>query len=180
MEVNKIKQIIIVEGKTDTDKLKKIFGNDIKTIETNGLGINETTLSFIKEMNDKVGVIIFTDPDGPGKKIREKIINYLDGEVLNAFIKKDNINQNSKKIGIAEADDESIKLALKNLITLDKDSESITWSEYLNNDLFIKKNRDIIAKHYNWNEKISSKTFFKWLNWSNVTLDQLLKILESK
>ncbi|CEA11370.1 Ribonuclease M5 [Mycoplasma capricolum subsp. capripneumoniae] len=86
--MSKIKQIIIVEGKTDSDKLKRIYGNDLKTIQTKGLSINKKTLEMIKEFNNKTGVIIFTDPDGAGKKIRQTIVDYLDNKVLNAFIKK--------------------------------------------------------------------------------------------
>ncbi|MBY7704351.1 toprim domain-containing protein [Vibrio harveyi] len=124
--VNKIKQVIIVEGKTDTQKLKNIFGNDIKTIETNGLSLNEKTLRIIKEFNDTVGVIIFTDPDGAGKKIREQIINHLDNKVLNAFITKQDVNKEFKKIGIAQADDFAIKKALSELIVYDKNNDSIS------------------------------------------------------
>lgn len=121
-----IKQIIIVEGKSDTDKLKKIYGNDLKTIQTKGLSLNKKTLEMIKELNNKTGVIIFTDPDGAGKKIRQTIIDYLDNKVLNAFISKDDINKNSKKIGIAEASDQAIKKALDNLISYDKNNNSLS------------------------------------------------------
>lgn len=173
-----IKQVIIVEGKTDTQKLKNIFGEDLKIIETNGLALNEQTISFIKKMNDNYGVIIFTDPDGPGKKIREKIINELDNKVLNAFITKQDINQKSKKIGIAEADETAIKIALNNLILFSKDAnESLSWSQYLNNDFYLKNNRLIITKFFGWNEKLSSKTLFKWLNWSQLTQQDIEKII---
>jgi ribonuclease M5 len=121
-----IKQIIIVEGKTDTQKLKKIYGSEIKTIETNGLSLDEKTLKFIKKANEQNGVIIFTDPDGPGKKIREQIISFLGAKTLNAFISKSDINTNSKKIGIAEADEEAIKNALDRLVIFDQKNESLS------------------------------------------------------
>ncbi|KAF5295852.1 hypothetical protein FQA39_LY13025 [Lamprigera yunnana] len=98
-----INELIIVEGKSDTQKLKEVFGNDIKTLETSGLGITKDKLELIKNVNEQIGVIIFTDPDGPGKTIRETIINYLNCDVKNAFINKKNFNSNAKKIGIAEA-----------------------------------------------------------------------------
>lgn len=175
--VNKIKQVIIVEGKTDTQKLKNIFGNDIKTIETNGLSLNEKTLRIIKEFNDTVGVIIFTDPDGAGKKIREQIINHLDNKVLNAFITKQDVNKEFKKIGIAQADDFAIKKTLSELIVYDKNNDSISWNEYVNNDFYLKSNRDKICKNFNFEKSISSKTLFKWLNWMNLKVKDIKEIL---
>ncbi|UKS53684.1 Ribonuclease M5 [Mycoplasma feriruminatoris] len=172
-----IKQIIIVEGKSDTDKLKKIYGNDLKTIQTKGLSLNKKTLEMIKELNNKTGVIIFTDPDGAGKKIRQTIIDYLDNKVLNAFISKDDINKNSKKIGIAEASDQAIKKALDNLISYDKNNNSLSWSDYVNNDFYLKENRIIICKYFNFDENISSKTLFKWLNWMNISINDIKKII---
>ncbi|ATZ16896.1 ribonuclease M5 [Williamsoniiplasma luminosum] len=173
-----IKEIIVVEGKTDTQKLKKIFGEDIETIETNGLSLNQSTLNLINQINQSRGIIIFTDPDGPGKKIREKIINSIDGEVLNAFIVKSDIQKQTKKIGIAEADDEAIKQALKQLVTINfKNKASITWSEYLDNNFFIKTNRIKITNQMHWSDQLSSKTLFKWLNWANLNVDDIRKMI---
>ncbi|QVK09328.1 ribonuclease M5 [Mycoplasma mycoides] len=175
--MSKIKQIIIVEGKTDSDKLKRIYGNDLKTIQTKGLSINKKTLEMIKEFNNKTGVIIFTDPDGAGKKIRQTIIDYLDNKVLNAFIKKDDISKTSKKVGIAEASDDAIKKALDNLIIYDKNNVSLSWTDYINNDFYLKSNRIVICKYFNFDNNISSKTLFKWLNWMNVSIDDIKKII---
>ncbi|AGJ91126.1 ribonuclease M5 [Mycoplasma putrefaciens] len=174
---NKIKQVIVVEGKTDTQKLKQIYGNEIKTIETKGLSLNQKTLDLIKEFNNTVGIIIFTDPDGPGKKIREQIIAYLDNKVLNAFITKQDINKKAKKIGLAQADEHSIKNALSKLVTYDKNNNSISWNEYLENDFYLKANRVKICDHFNFESTISSKTLFKWLNWMNLDVDKIKEIL---
>ncbi|WP_027063496.1 ribonuclease M5 [Mesoplasma seiffertii] len=173
----KIKQIIIVEGKTDTQKLKNIYGEDLKTIETQGLSLNQQTLEFIKKANQQTGVIIFTDPDGPGKKIREQIIGFLGTKVANAFIEKTAIDSSSKKIGIAEASEAAIKQALNDLIIFDQSKESLSWSEYLNNDFYLKNNRMVICKKYGWNEQISSKTLFKWLNWISLNVEDIKAIL---
>ena len=40
----KIKQVIVVEGKTDTNHLKKLF--DVDTIETNGSAVSKSTLNL--------------------------------------------------------------------------------------------------------------------------------------
>ena len=61
--VRKIKEVVVVEGKTDTATLKQLF--DVDTIETSGSGINEDILSLIKTAASTRGVIVLTDPDYP-------------------------------------------------------------------------------------------------------------------
>ncbi|WP_342258750.1 ribonuclease M5 [Spiroplasma endosymbiont of Dioctria linearis] len=173
----KIKQVIIVEGVTDTAKLKKIFGNDnVDTIETNGLALSKNTLNFISDVNSTRGVIILTDPDGPGLKIRETINIFLNFKCFNAFINKKRIN-NSKKIGLAEAEDNDIKESLSNLITFDSLNLSITWEDFLKNEFYKPQARKKIAQKYNWSEKINSKTLFKWVNYINLNVKELKKIV---
>ena len=45
-----INAVVIVEGKTDTNKLKKLF--DVQTIETNGLNLKKETIDFIVEKSN--------------------------------------------------------------------------------------------------------------------------------
>ncbi|QHX37079.1 ribonuclease M5 [Spiroplasma sp. BIUS-1] len=173
----KIKQVVIVEGVTDTAKLKKIFGNDnVDTIETNGLALSKNTLNFISDVNSTRGVIILTDPDGPGLRIRDTINTYLDFKCFNAFINKKDII-NSKKIGIAEAKEEDIRNALSNLISFDSNALSISWEDFLENDFFKPEARKKIAQKYNWSEKINSKRLFKWLNLINLNVEQIKEIV---
>jgi ribonuclease M5 len=82
----KIKQVIVVEGKTDTNHLKKLF--DVDTIETNGSAISKSTLNLIKQVAKTKGVILFLDPDYTGNLIRKKIAQHLE-QFDEAFIVKD-------------------------------------------------------------------------------------------
>ena len=66
----KIKEIIVVEGKDDTTAIKRAVNAD--TIETNGSAVNDETIEKIKLAQTTRGVIIFTDPDFPGEKIRNE------------------------------------------------------------------------------------------------------------
>ena len=87
----KIKEVIVVEGKTDTAIIQKLF--DADTIETHGLALTEETLDFIEEMNKTKGVILLTDPDYPGMKIRNMIMKRIP-HVKQAFVdKKDAIGK---------------------------------------------------------------------------------------
>ena len=107
-----IKEVVVVEGKTDTTHLKRLF--DVQTIETNGSAINKKTMSLISQAAKNVGVILLLDPDSTGELIRKKIASNLT-EYKQAFIKQN--KWNTKKIGVCEADDEAIIEAIKNVTT---------------------------------------------------------------
>ena len=72
-----IKEIIVVEGKDDTTAIKRAVQAD--TIETNGSAISEETLKRIQHAQEKRGVIVFTDPDYPGRRIRAIIEERVKG-----------------------------------------------------------------------------------------------------
>ena len=65
----KIQEIIVVEGKDDTRRLREVV--DADTIETIGSAINEEILMQIEHAQETRGVIVFTDPDFSGEKIRK-------------------------------------------------------------------------------------------------------------
>ena len=79
----KIKEVIVVEGKSDTKKIK--LAVDAETIETQGLALEPETLEMIAHAQETKGVIVFTDPDYPGETIRKKITQKVPG-VKHAFI----------------------------------------------------------------------------------------------
>ncbi|KYG33288.1 ribonuclease M5 [Alkalihalobacillus trypoxylicola] len=109
----KIKEVIVVEGKDDTTAIKRAVNAD--TIETNGSALNEMTLKKIALANERRGVIIFTDPDYPGEKIRKQISAKING-CKHAFLpKKEAISKNGDDLGIENATPEAIRLALENV-----------------------------------------------------------------
>lgn len=73
----KIKEIIVVEGKDDTVAIKRAV--DADTIETNGSAIGDHVIEQVKLALQKRGVIIFTDPDYPGERIRKIISDKVPG-----------------------------------------------------------------------------------------------------
>ncbi|WP_374695928.1 toprim domain-containing protein [Spiroplasma endosymbiont of Polydrusus formosus] len=106
---------IIVEGKTDTTKLKSIFP-EIKTIETSGNGITTEKLSFIKQISLNNKVIIFTDPDYPGQKLRQTIDDYFDNNYMYAFINKNDANKSDaikgKNLALLKRFKQQLKIVL--------------------------------------------------------------------
>jgi ribonuclease M5 len=116
----RIKEFIVVEGKDDTTTIKRAV--DADTIETNGSAINEETIEKIKRAQETRGVIIFTDPDFPGEKIRKTIAEKVPG-AKHAFLPKEvAIAKNGKGLGVEHASLEAIRNALRDAQTM---SESI-------------------------------------------------------
>ncbi|GHU30896.1 hypothetical protein FACS1894166_01340 [Bacilli bacterium] len=122
----RIKEVIVVEGKTDTAKLQSLF--DVTTIETNGSHLSQKTVALIQQTAARQGVILFLDPDGPGESIRRKLENAVD-KFKSAFIIRKAMGKHHK-VGIAEADDKAIIKAIKQAATFDKKIDSLSWHEY--------------------------------------------------
>ncbi|AGM25579.1 ribonuclease M5 [Spiroplasma chrysopicola] len=171
------KIVIVVEGKTDTAKIKNIFPT-IATIETSGSAISPATLALIKKLSLTNKIIIFTDPDYPGQKIRDIVSSYLDNNCYHAFIDKNKAIRN-KKVGIAQASDEDIKTSLGNVIQFTGDNNpSLSWTEYVNIVEDSNKRR-ILQTYYNW-PPVNNKKTYKWLTYLNITQTELRTILEEK
>lgn len=107
-----IKEVIVVEGKADRNKILQAVQAD--TIETNGSAINDEILKRIQHAQEKRGVIIFTDPDYPGERIRHIIDEAIPG-CKHAFLtrKEAKSSASGKSLGIEHASIESIQRALK-------------------------------------------------------------------
>lgn len=107
----KIKEIIVVEGRDDTTAIKRSV--DADTIETNGSAVNQTTIEKVWRAQETRGVIIFTDPDFPGEKIRKTIAAAVPG-CKHAFLTKEAaIAKNGKGLGVEHASPDAIREALK-------------------------------------------------------------------
>ncbi|MEG0275538.1 MAG: ribonuclease M5 [Coprobacillus sp.] len=164
-----IKEVIVVEGKTDTAIIKKLFHVD--TIETNGLAMDDKTLDLIEETSKVRGVIILTDPDYPGMQIRNRIIERVPN-AKHAFVdKKDAIGV--KKLGIAEAREEAIVEALNNVVSFSKREETISWQEFISLDIIGDKEKrlhvyDLFHLGYG-----NAKTLFKRLNMACITKEDI-------
>lgn len=101
MKRKKMQEIIVVEGKNDTQKLRRFF--DCDTIETNGSAVSYEVVEQVRLANSRRGVIVFTDPDFPGGKIRQTIDDQVAG-VKHAFLPRDAAKDEQKgKIGIEHA-----------------------------------------------------------------------------
>ncbi|MRH45002.1 ribonuclease M5 [Aquibacillus halophilus] len=118
----KIKEVIVVEGKDDTAKIKQAV--DADTIETNGSAVNDAIIEQIKHAKEKRGIIIFTDPDYPGQRIRHIVSNAVPG-CKHAFLSKSEAKaKHDKGIGIEHATKDTIQKALSSIYELTQEYSS--------------------------------------------------------
>lgn len=112
-EIMKIKEIIVVEGKDDTTAIKRAV--DADTIETNGSSIGDSVIEQVKLAQKTRGVILFTDPDFPGEKIRKTISDLVPG-CKHAFLPKEEARpKRGRGIGVEHASIDAIRQALQSV-----------------------------------------------------------------
>ncbi len=129
-----IEQAVIVEGKYDKIKLSSIL--DAVIITTNGFSVmkNKEKLEIIRFYAQNKGIIILTDSDSAGFKIR----NYLkgaikNGKIINVYVpdifgkeKRKAAPSKEGKLGVEGIDKEIILDAFKKagVISYDKDDDN--------------------------------------------------------
>ncbi|OJG60654.1 ribonuclease M5 [Enterococcus italicus DSM 15952] len=105
-----------MEGKDDTRRLQEVL--DVDTIETIGSAINEDILARIAHAQETRGVIVFTDPDYSGEKIRKTIMADIP-DAKHAFLPRAQAVPKRKgmSLGVEHASDEAILAALHKVVT---------------------------------------------------------------
>ena len=123
-----IKEVIVVEGRDDVDAVKKAL--DAEIIAVGGFGINAKVIARIKEAQKRKGVIVLTDPDFAGEKIRRIISKRVKG-IKHAYIAKEDGLKNGD-IGVENASPEVILKALETAkITVTEKTEFFNMQDML-------------------------------------------------
>lgn len=104
-----IREVIIVEGKSDIARVREAVDADI--IATEGYTLRSAVLKEIRYAYDKRGIIILTDPDGPGERIRRRLAAMFP-HALHAFVPKEDAST-PDDVGIEDALPEAIRKALE-------------------------------------------------------------------
>lgn len=171
----KIKEIIVVEGKDDTIKIQQAVHAD--TIETNGSAINKDTLKQLKHAQEKRGIIIFTDPDYPGERIRH-IINQAIPGCKHAFLTREKARskKSNKSLGIEHASIQDIQSALKGVYEqIEQTTPVIEKADLLHYGLVgsegAREKRIALSKLLNIGQP-NGKQLLKRLQMFNITRDQ--------
>lgn len=174
--MDKIQEVIVVEGKHDSQRLKQFFA--CETIETGGSSIGDVVIEKIQRAAQTKGVIIFTDPDTPGNQIRH-IINQKVPGCKHAFVDKHN-SRTDKKVGIEHADKEVLWQALQNLVTIkDVKQGSLTMHDLFDLGLTGGKDsaalRQKVGEHYHLGDG-NAKTMLARLNSLNISYEELHEV----
>lgn len=169
-----IQQLIVVEGKNDTARLKQFF--DCDTIETGGNRVDKSTLERIEAAATTRGVIVFTDPDSPGEYIRRRISQKHIPGISHVFIDKKKA-RTTKKVGVEHASQKDLEEALSHVVVFDERRESLSHEDYLNFGLVGDANRRHFVCSAFHIGPCNGKTCFKRMNQMGITREQIEEVL---
>lgn len=184
----KIKEAVIVEGKYDKIRLSGII--DTVIVETDGFAIfkDKEKQHLIRFLAEKRGIIIMTDSDSAGFKIRSFIKGIIKNDnIKNVYIpdiygKEKRKTEVSKegKLGVEGMETQVIMSALQKAGVLydengKKEGREITHTDFFEDGISGGENSSIIrkalARELGLPEKISSSALLKIIN-SYMTYDE--------
>ena len=121
--------VVVVEGKDDTKRLKQFFPG-IETIETNGSAVSDECLAEIKKLSQTRPIIVFTDPDFNGERIR-KIVTRAVPNAKQAFVTRKAAEPHKKgSLGVEHASKEALQRALVDLKAAAPEKSDLSWDAY--------------------------------------------------
>jgi ribonuclease M5 len=170
-----IKEVIVVEGRDDIAAVKRAV--DAELIATSGFGITGRTIERIKSAQERCGVIIFTDPDYAGEKIRKTIADKVKG-CKHAFLPRE-LAMKDGDIGVENASPESIREALSKV----KTEINMDRKEFDMNDLVsfnLSGNAEAASARDRLGQELgigygNSKQFLNRLNRYGITREEFIK-----
>ena len=177
----RIDDLIVVEGKTDIDFLSSFLDADFYSV--NGSAVSEKDVNYLKKAKAKRNIIVITDPDFPGEKIRNYLNDNIEG-LKNAYIDK-SVSLKNNKVGVAESTQEEILKSLKNFVIYNKEKKSntITYIDLYNLGLVGQENskekRLLVDQEYHTGHS-NGKALLKKLNYLNVSKEDLERLLNVK
>lgn len=179
-----IDEFIVVEGRDDTAAV--LAAVDALTIETHGYGIRHETWQVLESAYETKGLIIFTDPDPAGERIRRRLTERFP-KAKHAFLEMDDAKKGDD-IGIENASPDDIRRALVTLRgpveeAYDKNpgsgftmADMDTWG--LNGSFGASKRRRALGKELGVGFA-DAKTFLKRLNHFGVSREEVEEALGS-
>ena len=94
-----INGIIVVEGKTDVAFLSEFI--DAEFVTTNGSDTPSDTIQSLQKAQEKRNIFVLTDPDTPGKKIRDTLDQHIPN-LKHCFVSKESSIKKNKVGQIAK------------------------------------------------------------------------------
>ena len=179
--MRRIDAVLVVEGKMDRDLIHSFLDCDI--ITTNGSEVSRETIELVRETAKTRPVIVLTDPDAPGKRIRDILNNEVKG-LENAFVPKKKAIK-GHKVGVAECSKDTILEALEHLIKDDgmPSRKTIDYGDLLELGLvgcsFSEQKRAFLEEKLHLGE-CNGKTLLKRCNMLGLTKKDLMEVLYDK
>ena len=172
-----IKEVLVVEGKMDVVAINKAVEADC--IITEGFNLLPRTIKNIKAAYEKRGIIILTDPDSAGERIRSYLVRRFPN-AKHAFIPAQEATANDD-IGVEQAKPEAIRKALAKVRTAEIESSN----EFSAKDLILNGlngSQSASLRRAKVGEILgigfaNAKTFLRRLNNYGVTRDEFEKAL---
>lgn len=165
--------VVVVEGKNDANKIKSIFP-DVNVIITNGSEINKQTIKDIYKASLVDEVVLCLDPDGPGEKIRRKIIEKVEN-VSQVFANKYKaISKNKKKVGIEHMSKEDIVNMFED-IKMIKHNNEITYIQLYELGFMTSKQKRISLCEKLGISYCNGKQLLKRLNMFGISMEEIKK-----
>lgn len=122
-----IQEVIVVEGKKDIAAIRRAV--DAECLATGGFSLSSHSMKEIEVAYQRNGIIILTDPDSAGERIR-KILGAKFPLAKHAFITKAEATK-ANDIGVERASGEVIRSALSKA----RCQERLARNEFISQDL---------------------------------------------
>lgn len=168
-----INGIIVVEGKSDVSFLSSFI--DAEFVITNGSEISAKTIEYLKKCSENRDIFVLTDPDYPGKRIRD-VLDQNIPNLKHCFVNKENSIKHNK-VGVAESTKEEVLKALNNYLKQGKNRTGDVKAD----DLYVlglvgredsADKRDKICRKFNLGF-CNAKTFLQRINYSGISLEEI-------
>jgi ribonuclease M5 len=166
----RIKEVIVVEGYHDKQAIDAAVEADC--LLSNGSEVSETFLKQVERAAKERGIIIFTDPDAAGERIRRIVSRRVPG-CKHAFLPRHEAMAKDGDLGIENAKPEAIRRALEAVRTEWTGSEpEFSWEEIV--EYGLTAHPRAAERRQNLGERLgigygNAKTFWKKLNMLGVS-----------
>ena len=175
-----IKEVIIVEGKMDVLAVCRAVEADC--IITDGFRLRSAAIKNIRAAYEKRGIIVLTDPDTVGERIRARLTEMFP-RAHHAFIPaEDATNVSDGDVGVEQASPNAIRAALERVRTpMDAPAEIFSMSDMMMHGLTgtddAAARRARLGRHLGLGFA-NAKTFLRRLNTYGITREEFITAIE--
>ena len=181
--VNLSNYLFVVEGKNDRSNLESSFDQKLNIVETEGSRINLAKRNLIQELGDKYQVVILTDPDVQGERIR-KIVTDIVPDAKQLFVTKNLAipKVSGGSLGVEHVDKDILIALLKDLdSTISDEFEEVTINDLRQYQLIgysnSQKRRRLVSESLNIGYT-NGKQFLKRLALMKIDRTKFLEMVE--